>query len=485
MKHWIFGVFILCFLLFYFIGYFIISTDNLPHNVKKYLSHKGNTNNPLITYKNISTDPDKNENSESYPAQNETANTLLSQTGTNSPSFPSQANTLSSGTEDESVLLSSQPNSIQDISLSLPLSSPPQKSIFEGAIPSVFFSLQFINEQILPYEAEFQSISIGGLSALSYEPDSKTFFAVSDDKGKHGPPRFYKLSLSNTDNKYQIRVSDQVFLFHPSGRHFTNLDAEGISYFPNKNQIFISSEGTQKPNLLIPPGIFIFNMQGQWQASWKVSTLFWPENINELGKWGTQDNKAFEAMSINSYRDHLWVSTESALYQDILPDEHARNRQYIRFNQFNLKDNTMIKQVVYPAVSQIRVNQFTGFNGVTDFLSLGDQKLLVVERAYLKDSSTPDNRKTDVNSIRLFLTDCSSATDVSEHPSLKNKEFTTCGKRQLVDLSDIIVGTVDNIEGITIGPEVSNGSYLMVLVSDNNFSNLQKTQFLFFHYTPE
>jgi hypothetical protein len=39
---------------------------------------------------------------------------------------------------------------------------------------------------------------------------------------------------------------------------------------------------------------------------------------------------------------------------------------------------------------------------------------------------------------------------------------------------------LDNIEGITLGPKLSEGRQSVVFVSDNNFSPTQVTQFLLF-----
>jgi hypothetical protein len=38
----------------------------------------------------------------------------------------------------------------------------------------------------------------------------------------------------------------------------------------------------------------------------------------------------------------------------------------------------------------------------------------------------------------------------------------------------------DNIEGITFGPKLANGKPTLLFVSDNNFSDKQKTQILLF-----
>jgi hypothetical protein len=39
---------------------------------------------------------------------------------------------------------------------------------------------------------------------------------------------------------------------------------------------------------------------------------------------------------------------------------------------------------------------------------------------------------------------------------------------------------IDNIEGVTFGPKLANGKQSLLFVSDNNFSDKQKTQVLFF-----
>jgi hypothetical protein len=39
---------------------------------------------------------------------------------------------------------------------------------------------------------------------------------------------------------------------------------------------------------------------------------------------------------------------------------------------------------------------------------------------------------------------------------------------------------IDNIEGITFGPKLANGKQSLLFVSDNNFSEKQKTQVLLF-----
>lgn len=376
----------------------------------------------------------------------------------------------------------------KSVSLSLPAQKTPTSSasFIAGAPPVVFFSLKFINEQVMEHGFRFRNIPIGGLSALSYDPVRDVFIALSDDKGQRGPPRFYKFKLNKVEKgkNYELRVIDQVFLSNRKGRQLMPIDPEGVAFF-KPDQMFISSEGAQLPDLNVPPAVFVFNSKGKRLSSWPLPRMYWPDNLDQLGEWGVKENKAFEALSIDPEQNQLWLATESSLHQDEQRGESHRGRQYIRISRFDIKTAHMNGQFVYQMASNIKVNNLRGKNGLTDFLSLGGKKLLVVERAYLKDKSISGNRKTDANLVRLFLTDCSVASDVSEYEELKEGRFVTCGKNLLADVSSLMGGEVDNIEGITMGPSVSRGSYLLVLVSDNNFSRTQKTQFLFFHYSPD
>ena len=39
---------------------------------------------------------------------------------------------------------------------------------------------------------------------------------------------------------------------------------------------------------------------------------------------------------------------------------------------------------------------------------------------------------------------------------------------------------IDNVEGITFGPKLANGNQSIIFISDNNFSDKQKTQIFLF-----
>jgi hypothetical protein len=56
-------------------------------------------------------------------------------------------------------------------------------------------------------------------------------------------------------------------------------------------------------------------------------------------------------------------------------------------------------------------------------------------------------------------------------------------KKLLLDLNTLN-RFIDNIEGVTFGPTLSNGHRSLILVADDNFASYQKSQFLLFEVIP-
>jgi len=52
-------------------------------------------------------------------------------------------------------------------------------------------------------------------------------------------------------------------------------------------------------------------------------------------------------------------------------------------------------------------------------------------------------------------------------------------KELLLDLNTLEI-QLDNLEGMTLGPRLSDGSQSLIMISDDNFNALQKTQILVF-----
>ena len=86
-----------------------------------------------------------------------------------------------------------------------------------------------------------------------------------------------------------------------------------------------------------------------------------------------------------------------------------------------------------------------------------------------------------------------SASDVTQVDSLgvAAETYRPAKKTLLLNLRDIIpelhheYRSLDNFEGMCLGPRLEDGSQTVILVSDNNFNHNQRTAFLAFRLTSE
>ncbi|MCY4512058.1 MAG: esterase-like activity of phytase family protein [Bdellovibrionales bacterium] len=364
------------------------------------------------------------------------------------------------------------------------------------------FQVKFLNEQILKKDRQFEGLSVGGLSALTFDEGTGEFLALSDDKLNH---RFYRLQLQRLDtsdtqqkkkkwtapfinNKnnspsFQFILKEQVLLREKNSKNMNrNMDPEGLAL---KDQtLFITSEGQQIFNPPEPPQIFIFSKAGILKKAWSVPSVFW--NKEKFSSVGARENKGFESLTLTE--KYLWTATEKALKQDM--------NRLLRLSGFGLKTGKLLRQYPY----------FLDFTaGLSEMIAITDKIFLTLERAY--------DKKTGENQVWLFVTHCREATDLMTLPDqslkysvhlkslvpavmiqktksslrklTKSNRIIPCNKDLLFDFSKLPPGvTADNLEGMTLGPKISQGGQLLVFTSDNNFSSSQKTQFLFFRISP-
>jgi hypothetical protein len=82
--------------------------------------------------------------------------------------------------------------------------------------------------------------------------------------------------------------------------------------------------------------------------------------------------------------------------------------------------------------------------------------------------------------VKLFQAAMGGATDTSKVESFKGNTTIQPIKKQLAfDLKQLDI-YIDNLEGMALGRRLPDGSQTLLLVSDNNFSKRQVTQFLLF-----
>lgn len=348
-------------------------------------------------------------------------------------------------------------------------------------------SLNFLGEYQLP-KTSFQDTPVGGLSALTYDRQRDRFYALSDDRSALAPARFYTLKLSlNTSTTEKpslekVEIENVTFLKNEAGKTFPKgaIDPEGIALSP-KGTIFISSEGDR--NLDIAPFIREFDLKtGQQLRSLPIPKHYLPNDNTKENQppRGIQNNLGFESLTVEPGSSlaavtgdpfRLFTATESALAQDNLPDTSIQSPR-IRLMHYligNIASPMVVTEHLYlldPAPNgAIR-------HGLTDLVTVDTGgHFLSLERSYGLLGG----------SAKIYQIATSAATDTSGIATLKGdvSRIDPIKKKLLLDLSELGI-YLDNLEGITLGPRLADGSQSLLLVSDNNFNDIQLSQFLLF-----
>ena len=349
-------------------------------------------------------------------------------------------------------------------------------------------SLDFLGEYQLP-KTKYKDTPVGGLSALSYDRQRNKFYALSDDRAAFAPARFYTLGLSvkQTDTEElrldKVDIEGVTFLADENGTTFAQgtLDPEGVALSPRKT-VFISSEGV--PSSGLAPFIREFDLEtGKQKQSLLIPDRYLSNDNTteeeEPSPRGIQENRGFEALTLepgslaaaNGDPFRLFTATESALLQDSLPPE-SKEPTRIRLMQY------LIGSIARPMVVAEHVYLLDPAppgaieNGLTELITVDTGgHFLALERTY---------GLFGLNA-KIYQIATSAATDTSGIVTLKGdiSRIKPVKKKLLLDLSTLGI-YLDNLEGMSLGPRLPDGSRSLVLVSDDNFSDTQITQFLLF-----
>jgi hypothetical protein len=336
--------------------------------------------------------------------------------------------------------------------------------------------LQFLGQAIVPTGTTFAGTVVGGLSSITWDPEQNLYYAISDDPSQFGPARFYTIQLDIGDG--QLTSGDVAFtgvttLLAPDGKPYPpfSLDPEGLALTKDR-QLVVTSEGFT--NQLIDPFIRLYSLGGTWLASLPVPQPFLPTADHSSG---IRPNLAFESAGLPPNGRFLFSGTENALFQDG-PAATLAGGSPSRLLRYNLETRRLDRQWVYftdpVAQPPVPSDQFS-VNGLVELLPLSNEFLIAMERSFSVGAPGTGN------SIKLYTVALPGATDVNGLDSLAASlgALRPVQKTLLLDLDTLGI-PLDNVEGMTLGPQLPDGRRALVLVSDNNFAASQFTQFLLF-----
>lgn len=371
---------------------------------------------------------------------------------------------------------------LSSLTISLLNSQPVQASSLQ---------LNFIGQSIIPTGTQYQGTTVGGLSGITYDYANNSFYAISDDRSQTNPARFYTANIDpNQFNANGINsgvtFTGVTTLLQPGGTTFPalTLDPEGITLV-NGNQVFISSEGNAQPNTIINPFVNRFAVAtGQQNLDLPVNSKFNPAFSDTTQTSGIRNNLAFESLTATPNRQFLFTATENAIFQDG-PEATLSNGSPSRIIKYDLNSNQEIAEFLYytdPVALPPNPSNAFNTNGLVDLLALDNtgHNFLSLERSFsVGATGTPGNTG---NTVKIFQVSLAGSSNIINNNSLiasGTGGIIPAQKTLLLDLTSLGI-PIDNVEGITFGSTLPNGQRSLILVSDNNFSSTQFTQFLAF-----
>ena len=337
-------------------------------------------------------------------------------------------------------------------------------------------SLELIDQYEIP-KTTYQDTVVGGLSAIAYDRQQDVFYVLSDDRSQRSPARFYnfKLKVNQTDAGITIDSFEPeavTILSDESGQYQQGtIDPEGIAISP-RNTVFISSEGD--PIKDVRPFIAEFELQ----TGKKLLDLRLPKRYfatEDSSDRGIQENLAFESLTISRTGPpqdpfRVFTATESALIQD--ESLSAEERTRIRLLHYTINpvgDPVLLAEHLYlldPAPVEVIAN------GLSELLALQTEGyFLSLERTFGFAGA----------GAKIFEVVIGNATDTTNIESLKGNisQVQPLRKKLILDLEELGI-YLDNLEGMTVGPRLPDGSQSLLLISDDNFSDDQISQLLLF-----
>ena len=343
--------------------------------------------------------------------------------------------------------------------------------------------LHYIGAYDLPYDLKFQNTTVGGLSGIDYDPKSRQYYLICDDRSAINPARFYTATIDlNEKGIQQVQLTNVTTLKRADGSVYPNSkqdpsgapDPEAIRYNPVKKEFVWSSEGERiirrDSVVLQDPAIIDISLEGAFKDAFSLPPAFHMQAENK----GPRQNSVFEGLSFTDNYRSLLVSMEEPIYEDGPRAGTGDSSAWIRILRFDVDTRKPTGQFGYridPVVHPASPPSAFKINGISDLLALNNHQVLVVERSF----STGIKPCT----IRVYLAEMDRAGDVSGLPSLLHADFQPVQKKLLLNMDDLGI-YIDNIEGVCPGPRLPDGRQTLVFVADNNFSADELTQFLLF-----
>ncbi|WP_217179361.1 esterase-like activity of phytase family protein [Streptomyces sp. AC495_CC817] len=310
----------------------------------------------------------------------------------------------------------------------------------------------------------------GGLSGIDYNPRTHTYAALSDDRSENGKARFHTLRLPLDGKKFaedRPTLDALTVLDDTTGEPFAAkaVDPEAIRWNPGGKGLLWTSEGASASGQ--PAFVRETSASGAYLRELPLPKAYAPAR-SESGTLvaGVRNNQALEGLTLSPDGREAVTITENALVQDG-PAAGLTAKSPSRLLVMDRRTGKPQAEHVYEvdpisaaptAPLPAPVGTYAADRGVSEILAINKTDYLTVERSFASGVGF---------AIRLYWTTTRGATEVSGEEKLSGTER-PMPKKLLYDFT--LSGTdADNVEGITWGPTLPDGSRTLVLVADDNF----------------
>ena len=293
-------------------------------------------------------------------------------------------------------------------------------------------SLEFKGNVVVPYNYEVNGSIVGGLSGISYNSSDSTYCFVADKS----PARIFKADIK-ANSKPDVQF---IKVLELSPALLGQSELEGIAYNYKSDQFYVSDE--QKA------GTRIIELNNE------AEFLRIIEPINQSFLPLSGHNSGIEGLTISNDLQYLLYSFER-------PAEDCLDQALVKITKIRTEVSGNNQTFLYRLhhVENDKLNT----NGISEVLFISENKILVMERAYIPGKG---------NVVRLYQALLSSPNEDSEIVNCLDDSITPLQSELLFDFGRVNGFAIDNAEGMTFNADRS----ILYIVTDNNFSKKQETQ---------